>query len=101
MVWRFGMGKSGFVGDFSVLPKEHVSEALKQKLNDETQAILHQALTEAEATLKAEWKIVERFVAELLAHDELDYDDIARIFAEFGKQSPKPEYAPVPPPPAA
>jgi hypothetical protein len=28
---------------------------------------------------------VERFAAELLAREELDYDDIAAIFQEYGK----------------
>src|SRR5687768_3881230 len=54
MVWRFGMGANGFVGDFTALPKEQVSEGLKDKLNQETQALLRQAMTETEATLKAE-----------------------------------------------
>ncbi|HVE14964.1 MAG TPA: AAA family ATPase, partial [Elusimicrobiota bacterium] len=89
MVWRMGMGTNGFVGDFSVLPKEQVSEALKEKLNLETQQILKQAMTEVEATLKSEWAVLERFVAELLRKEELDYDEIVQIFLEFGKHPPR------------
>jgi cell division protease FtsH len=85
MVWKFGMGANGFVGDFTVIPKEQISEALKEKLNLETQAILKTAMAEVEATLGAEWNIVERFVRELLDREELDYDEIAAIFLEYGK----------------
>ena len=108
MVWRLGMGQNGYVGDFSELPKQHVSEALKEKLNDETQQLLHQAMVEVEKTLKAEWQILERFVKELLQRDELDYDEISQIFLEYGKQPAKPisnlpsppQAAPTPNPPA-
>ncbi len=85
MVWRFGMGGNGFIGDFTVIPKEQLSETLKDKLNAETQGLLKTALVEVESTLKAEWPIVERFANELLQRDELDYDEIAAIFQEFGK----------------
>ncbi|HBL17288.1 MAG: hypothetical protein A2X36_14040 [Elusimicrobia bacterium GWA2_69_24] len=89
MVWRFGMGPDGLIGDFSTLQQEHLSESLKQALNEQTQRILRQALSEVEGTLKAEWAIVERFVNELLQHEELDYDEIALIFQEYGKTPPK------------
>src|SRR5581483_3199717 len=75
MVWKFGMGSNGFVGDFTVIPKEQLSDALKEKLNMETQDVLKEALKEVEATLKAEWQIVERFAQELLKKEELDYDE--------------------------
>src|SRR5581483_6838021 len=85
MVWKFGMGTNGFVGDFTVIPKEQLSDALKEKLNMETQDVLKEALKEVEATLKAEWQIVERFAQELLKKEELDYDEIAAIFMQYGK----------------
>ena len=85
MVWKFGMGGNGFIGDFTTIPKEQLSEGLKDKLNAETQALLKVALGEVEATLKDEWKIVQRFASELLQKDELDYDEIAAIFLEYGK----------------
>jgi cell division protease FtsH len=88
MVWRFGMGGDGYVGDFTAIPKEQVSEDLKQKLNAQTQLILSQAMADVEKTLRAEWNIVERFVSELLAKEELDYDEIAQIFMEYGKRPP-------------
>ncbi|MFA6091635.1 MAG: AAA family ATPase [Elusimicrobiota bacterium] len=94
MVWRFGMSHAGLLGDFSVIPKEHLSDKVKEQLNAETQRILQQGLVEVEATLKAEWKIVERFASELMKNDELDYDQIAAIFLEYGKRSPKPFWDP-------
>ncbi|MBI3296575.1 MAG: AAA family ATPase [Elusimicrobia bacterium] len=103
MAWRFGMGTSGMIGDFTSIPENLLSESLKAQLNLETQQILRQGMAEVESTLKAEWGIVERFAAELLRHDELDYDEIARIFLEFGKQPPRnlgPEMAALPPQPA-
>jgi cell division protease FtsH len=94
MVWKFGMGEGGLIGDFTSLPKEQISESLKQQLNAETQIIMKRALAEVEKTLKAEWRIVERFVSELLKNDELDYDEIAQIFTEYGKSAPRPLSAP-------
>ena len=85
MVWRLGMGGNGFVGDFTRIPKEQLSDKLKDKLNEETQQLLHRALTEVEGTLRDESKILDRFASELLAHDELDYDEIVKIFLEYGK----------------
>ncbi|MBI4055914.1 MAG: AAA family ATPase [Elusimicrobia bacterium] len=89
MVWRYGMGVNGFVGDFSVIPKEELSDALKEKLNLETQGILKECMQEVEKILHAEWAIVERFAQELLQKEELDYDQITAIFAEYGKK-PRP-----------
>ncbi|MBI4385985.1 MAG: AAA family ATPase [Elusimicrobia bacterium] len=96
MVWKYGMGTNGFVGDFTVIPKEQLSENLKEQLNRETQAILKTAMGEVEATLKAEWAILERYVRELLLKDELDYDEIAAIFMSHGKP---PKILPQPAPP--
>ncbi|MBI4656021.1 MAG: hypothetical protein HY746_04635, partial [Elusimicrobia bacterium] len=41
--------------------------------------------TEVENTLRTEWQVVERFVKEILDREELDYDEIAAIFTEYGK----------------
>ena len=85
MVWKYGMGLDGAVGDFTAIPKDQLSEATKEQLNRQTQGILKAALAEVESTLRAEWRILERFVRELLAKEELDYDEIAAIFTEYGK----------------
>jgi cell division protease FtsH len=93
MVWRFGMGNSGngsgLIGDFTQIPKEQLSEALKDKLNAATQEVLGQAYKEVEETLRSESVLVERFANELLQKEEIDYDEIVAIFTEYGKP-PKP-----------
>ncbi len=98
MVWRLGMGENGFVGDFTRIPADQLSDDLKQKLNAMTQKLLQDSMTEVERTLKTDWPIVERFAAELQARDELDYDEIAAIFKEYGKPG-KPLAASAAPPP--
>jgi cell division protease FtsH len=85
MVWRLGMGTNGFVGDFTAIPENELSDDLKEKLNKETYAILGQCAKEVEEFLRKEWNVVERFVQELLKRDELDYDEIHAVFAEYGK----------------
>ncbi|MBI4676876.1 MAG: AAA family ATPase [Elusimicrobia bacterium] len=95
MVWIYGMGGDGLIGDFTQIPAGgwnqpvQLSEAFKEKLNTATQALLHECIRDVEAVLKAESHILERFARELLARDELDYDEIAQIFNEYGKP-PKP-----------
>lgn len=85
MVWGLGMGEGGLVGDFTQIPGDQISEDLKRKLNDDTQKLLNRAMREVEQTLKAEGIILDRFAAELLKREELDYDEIVAIFAEYGK----------------
>ncbi|MEK7382168.1 MAG: AAA family ATPase [Elusimicrobiota bacterium] len=85
MVWRLGMGESGLVGDFTKIPEHQLSEDLKKKLNEETQKLLHRAIREVEQLLRTEEVILDRFAAELLKREELDYDEIEMIFAEYGK----------------
>ena len=86
MVWRYGMGLNGFLGDYTAIPEHQISEELKQKLNAETQTIMRQCADEVEGLLRKESVVVERFAKELLQREELEYDEIERIFAEYGKQ---------------
>lgn len=104
MVWRYGMGGHGLIGDYTQIPKEQLSDSLKEKLNSATQALLQECLEEVEQTLKAEARILERFACELLRKDELDYDEIVAIFQEYGKPpkslpAPPAVSQPLPPPP--
>ena len=87
MVWGMGMGKSGFIGNYSSIYKWERSAAMIDLLEKETQELLQEQLAEVEKLLKDNWQIVERFAAELVKREELDYDEIAEIFAEFGKPS--------------
>ena len=85
MVWKLGMGKSGFMGDFTVIPQHERSSDINNTLNRESQDIIKEQYALVDALLKENWPIVERFVKELLAREELDYDEIASVFAEYGK----------------
>ncbi|MFC1643866.1 AAA family ATPase [Candidatus Omnitrophota bacterium] len=84
MVWTFGMGDTGRVGDYSVIPKEQLSEDVRVGLNKDTDAILDKCLKEVEEMLKAKIDILDRFAQELLKREELEYDEIIAIFKEFG-----------------
>jgi len=86
MVWNYGMGTNGFVGDFTVIPNAQISNDIKDKLNMEVQDILHRAAQEVEAFLKSEWALVDVFAKELLERNELDYDEIEAIFKSHGKE---------------
>lgn len=86
MVWRLGMGDSGLVGDYSIIPKEQLSETIRDKLNIDTSKIFNICIKEVEGLLNREKHILERFVKELLEREELDYDDVKEIFDEYNAQ---------------
>jgi len=99
MVWSLGMGGDGLIGDFNQIPAggsrepQQLSEAFKERLNTATQIIMREAITEVENVLTAERQILDRFAKELLEREELDYDEIAAIFLEYGKQPRIPTHA--------
>jgi cell division protease FtsH len=101
MVWNWGMGKSGLVGNYEVLgsmqsgggafrgsPSSLLSEEIKTRLNNETQDILQECLKDVEELLKRETGLLHKFAQELLEKEELDYDQIEAVFKEFGKSRP-------------
>ncbi len=95
MIWRLGMG-SKYLGDWT-LPLlsmgaamgdgigAHISENVKADLNAETNAIFQSCAKDVENLLTKERVILDRFASELLKREELEYDDIEAIFAEYGK----------------
>lgn len=87
MVWKWGMGKNGFLGDYTEIPKEQISEELKNKLNLETNQIMKECVQEVEQLLKQEEPLLDRFANELLKKEELEYDEIESIFKEYGKSN--------------
>ena len=89
MVWRLGMGPSGLVGDYTVIPESELSGETKRILNQDTDKLMKQCLQEVEELLKKENVILERFAHELLVKGELEYDEIEAIFAEYGKMNPR------------
>jgi len=84
MVWRMGMGKSGFVGDYAEIPKDQISEEIVLVLNKDTNSIIQDCLKELEKEIKEKKEILDRFAKELLQKEELEYDEIIEIFAEYG-----------------
>ncbi len=89
MVWKLGMGPSGYIGDYTVIPENELSETVKTKLNEDTNLILRECMRGVEELLKSEKVIFERFAHELLVRQELEFDEIETIFAEYGKANPR------------
>ena len=95
MVWRMGMGKSGIIGDFHALDFYRrvggsilISEEMKTKLDNDVQEIMQFCLKETQELLKKEEPLIDRLAKELIAKEELNYDEIEAIFKEFGKNRP-------------
>ncbi|HOX54788.1 MAG TPA: AAA family ATPase [Candidatus Omnitrophota bacterium] len=84
MVWRWGMSDANIIGDYMSIPTEQLSEDLKNKLNHETQKIIHDCLKDVNELLSKEKNLLDRFAKELLEKEELDYDQIQAIFNEYG-----------------
>ena len=89
MVWRLGMG-SKYLGDWEAMSngshQVQLSEAVRSELNAETNAIFQLCAKEVQELLTKERAILDRFASELLKKEELEYDEIAAIFAEYGKK---------------
>ncbi len=84
MVWVWGMGESGLVGSYNEVPKDQLSEDIRLTLNKDTQEILNRCLKEVEDLLRDKSELLDRFAKELLEREELEYDEIIAIFAEYG-----------------
>ena len=96
---RFGKRVRGFVKHapremarlivyFLVHKAVLVYEKLKEELNNDVQEILNSCLKEVEDLLRKESQLLDRFAQELLAKDELNYDEIEAVFKEFNKIRP-------------
>lgn len=92
MVWRWGMGKSGLLGNFHSLlnprqigGRDLISEKTKSTLDNDVQEILNTCLLEVQSLLLKESDLLDRFAEELLQKEELNYDEIEAIFKECGK----------------
>ncbi|MFA5373351.1 MAG: AAA family ATPase, partial [Candidatus Omnitrophota bacterium] len=89
MAWSWGMGKSGLLGNFEALDSHaHMSDGTKMRLDADVQEILQSCLKEVEELLKKEEPLLKRLAEELIAKEELNYDEIEGIFKEFGKARP-------------
>jgi cell division protease FtsH len=85
MVWKYGMGKAGLLGDYTIIPESQLSETIKEELNNETNQIFQICVKDVDGLLKKESDLLDRFAAELLKKEELEYDEIEAIFKEYGK----------------
>ena len=88
MVWQYGMGKSGLIGDFYAVTDAAghpvISEKTREILDDDVQAILRDCLKEVEDILTRRRDLLDAFAQELLSKEELEYDEIVSIFDKFG-----------------
>ena len=94
MTWRWGMGKSGLIGNFYALTggirgNINISETTREKLDEDTQAILHDCLNKVKEILAQQQNLLEYFAQELLKKEELEYDEIVAIFKAYGKEHPQ------------
>ncbi|MFH0877161.1 MAG: AAA family ATPase [Candidatus Omnitrophota bacterium] len=94
MVYEWGMGDSGFLGNFSALfltnrsTEPLMSEEIKGKLDRDVQKVIGGCVVEVQQLLTQERPLLDKFAAELLAKEELDYDQMEEIFKSFGKSRP-------------
>ncbi|MFH1622342.1 MAG: AAA family ATPase [Candidatus Omnitrophota bacterium] len=87
MVWRWGMGNSGLIGNFDEKSGGRLSSfSVSETLNKDEDSILEECLNEVQDLLRKNWDIVEKLANELVKKEELDFDEIDAIFKEFGKE---------------
>ncbi len=93
MVWKLGMGVNGTIGDYSAglltgegsSSIEHLSDKVKERLNDETETILKQCNEAVEILLKKESVLLDELAKALIEKEELEYDEIDQICRRYGK----------------
>jgi cell division protease FtsH len=86
MVWSYGMGKSGLIGEFQYLPEYRrglISGKTRETLDADVQDILQTCLKEVREILEKHRDLLENFTQELLKKEELEYDEIRAIFDHF------------------
>jgi cell division protease FtsH len=71
---------------FSVIPKEEISQTLKEKLNNETLAILNTCKSKVDKFLRDNWDAAEAVVKRLVKDKELDFDELGEIMGLIGKK---------------
>ena len=98
MVWSYGMGPSGLVGDFESYAYYDnkmgmLSDSVKEKLEQDVQQILQSCLTEVKEFLNEHKDLLDYFAKELETKEELEYDEILKIFEKFKLKPPRPSTA--------
>jgi cell division protease FtsH len=87
MVWRWGMGRSGYVGNFDT-KDTWISGVITAELDKDSQEIIEDAINEVNNTLRKNLKVVEEFAAKLVEKGELSSADIEEVFKQQGIQRP-------------
>ncbi|MDD2703334.1 MAG: AAA family ATPase [Candidatus Omnitrophica bacterium] len=95
MAWRWGMGKSGIIGNYEQLDSYLwssrgmlISEEVKRRLDEDVQDIMQTCLKEVTLLLESEKILLDRLATELVVKEELNFDEIEAIFKECGKLRP-------------
>jgi len=98
MVYHFGMGSSGLIGDFSALRQQSgyssqflISEKTKETLDQDIQTILQSCLKSTTDLLTQHKDLLEHFADELVKKGDLEYDEIRVIFDHYGIKPAKEE----------
>lgn len=89
MVWSYGMGKSGYIGDYRYnhildYTNHMTADPIKNVLETDVQDILQTCLKEVREILTTHKDLFIYFAEELLKKEELEYDEIEAIFNKFG-----------------
>lgn len=95
MAWRWGMGKSGIVGNFDAHPSDDIwrwrSGAIPMELDRDAQELIDSTLSEVKNILRKRWNLVELFAQKLIEKNELNESEIIKIFTEQGISRPSME----------
>lgn len=91
MVFSYGMGKSGIIGDFQHhhmnpyrQPVAILSSKTLETLDMDVQDILQTCIKDVQEILTKNKDLFIYFAEELLKKEELEYDEIEEIFNKFG-----------------
>ncbi|MFC2091631.1 AAA family ATPase [Elusimicrobiota bacterium] len=83
MVWRLGMGESGHMGDYMVIPENQIAESVKEALNQETSKIFQNCYKKVKDLFTQDRVLLDQFAEALLEKEELEYDEIEEIFSAY------------------
>ncbi|MFC1510558.1 AAA family ATPase [Candidatus Omnitrophota bacterium] len=87
MVWSWGMGKTGLIGDMEQLISaggaSFISNKTKETLDDDVQDILRTCLEDVSHILNDKRELLDHFAQELYHKGELEFDEIEDIFKKF------------------
>jgi ATP-dependent metalloprotease FtsH len=91
MAWRWGMGKSGYVGNFELKEGRWISHVIHEELDKDTREILEDTIEEVKDVLRKNIEILNKIASQLNGKNALSFHEIDTIFKEFGRQRPSEE----------